>query len=385
MPTREKPTEAAKPDPEPLRVPVRLAERSYDVVVGDGLIARAGGYIAPLLARPSAVVVTDETVAGHHLEALEASLRAAGILPHSLSVAPGEGSKRFAVLEDLLERLLGLGVERKDTLIALGGGVVGDLVGFAASILRRGAPFVQIPTTLLAQVDSSVGGKTAINARAGKNLVGTFYQPRLVLADTGALATLSPRELRAGYAEVVKYGILGDAAFFDWLEDHGREVLALNPAAIARAVATSVAAKAAIVSADEREDGPRALLNLGHTFGHALEGATGYSERLLHGEGVAIGMCLAFRLSARLGYCPQSDPSRIAAHLAAMGLPTRLADIPGGALRVDELLALMQQDKKVVDGRVTFILARGIGKAFIDREVGLAEVRALLLEEGARP
>ncbi|NWG46728.1 MAG: 3-dehydroquinate synthase [Alphaproteobacteria bacterium] len=367
----------------PIHVPIELGARSYDVVVGAGLIATAGRDLSPLLRRRRAVILTDRTVAGLWLPALERALADAGIACESIVVRPGEGAKSFGVFEEVLERLLTLGVERGDCLLALGGGVIGDLTGFAASVLRRGVPFVQIPTTLLAQVDSSVGGKTAINARAGKNLIGTFHQPRRVLADTGALATLPEREMKAGYAEVVKYGLLGDAAFFAWLEAHGRDVLARVPGALTHAVATSVRAKAAIVAADEHETGARALLNLGHTFGHALEAETGYSDRLLHGEGVAIGMALAFRLSEALGLAPPGEAARVTAHLAACGLPASLRDVPGTPLPADRLLAHMAQDKKVDDGRITFILARRIGEAVIERTVPLERVRDLLLSEGA--
>ncbi|MRX50245.1 3-dehydroquinate synthase [Paracoccus sp. S-4012] len=358
-------------------VPVALGARSYEVRIGPGLIARAGAEIAPLLARPRVAIVTDETVAALHLPALEAALKAEGIAASSLALPPGEGTKSWAALERVVEWLVAGKVERRDVVVAFGGGVIGDLAGFAAAILRRGVRFVQIPTTLLAQVDSSVGGKTGINSAQGKNLVGAFHQPSLVLADTAVLGTLAPRDFRAGYGEVAKYGLLGDAGFFQWLEAHGPG-LADDPEGIVHAVARGVGMKAGIVSRDETEEGERALLNLGHTFGHALEAATGYDgQRLLHGEGVAIGCALAFDLSARLGLVAQELPSRVAAHFAAVGLPSRLGDVPG--LPDDEaLIALMGQDKKVQDGRLRFVLARGIGEAFVAQDVPMEAVRATL-------
>ncbi len=367
----------------PVAVPVALGERSYEVLVGPGLIAEAGTRLIAALDARRVAIVTDENVAALHLAPLRASLKQAGLSVVEIILPAGEGTKCFAELERLLDQLLAARIERRDVVLALGGGVMGDLAGFAASILRRGVVFVQVPTTLLAQVDSSVGGKTGINTGHGKNLVGAFHQPRLVLADTSALDTLPARELRAGYAEVVKYGLIGDAPFFDWLEVNGAAVLAGDPAARAHAVVTSVASKAGVVSRDERETGERALLNLGHTFGHALEAATGFSDRLLHGEGVAIGLCLAFDLSASLGLAPAEDAVRVRHHLAAMGLPTRPMDIPGAAslgnlLAPDALIAHMAQDKKVKAGRVTFILARGIGQAFITDRVELDQARAVL-------
>jgi len=358
-------------------VPVELGARGYEVRIGPGLLARAGEAIAPLLARPRVAIVTDETVAGLHLPALEAALAGAGIATAALALPPGEATKSWAMLERAVEWLLAERVERRDVVVAFGGGVIGDLAGFAAAVLRRGVRFVQIPTTLLAQVDSSVGGKTGINSARGKNLVGAFHQPSLVLADTAVLGTLTPRDFRAGYGEVAKYGLLGDAGFFAWLERHGPG-LAADPAALVHAVRRGVEMKAGIVARDETEEGERALLNLGHTFGHALEAATGYDgRRLLHGEGVAIGCALAFDLSARLGLCAQELPSRVAAHLAAVGLPSRLADVPG--LPDDEaLIGLMAQDKKVQDGRLRFVLARGIGEAFVADGVPMEAVRATL-------
>ncbi|WP_149142125.1 3-dehydroquinate synthase [Gemmobacter caeruleus] len=360
-------------------VPVALGARSYEVRIGRGLIGRAGAEIAPLLRRKRVAIVTDETVAAHHLAALEAALAAEGIACTSLALPPGEATKGWPQFARCVEWLLEQKVERRDVVVAFGGGVIGDLVGFAASVLRRGVRFVQIPTTLLAQVDSSVGGKTGINTAQGKNLVGAFHQPSLVLADIDALDTLAPRDFLAGYGEVVKYGLLGDADFFDWLEVNG-PALAADPARRQRAVRRSVEMKAEIVARDETEEGDRALLNLGHTFCHALEKATGYSDRLLHGEGVAIGCALAFELSQRLGLCSQEAPSRVRAHLRAMGMKVDLADIPGDLPDAAGLLALMGQDKKVVDGRLRFILARGIGAAFVADDVPGEAVTAVLTE-----
>jgi 3-dehydroquinate synthase len=361
-------------------VPVALGARSYEVRIGPGLLARAGDEIAPLLRRPRVAVVTDDTVAGHHLLTLATALETRGIAMTAVSVPAGEGSKSWAQLGRVTDWLIEHRVERRDLVIALGGGVVGDLAGFCAAILRRGVRFVQIPTSLLAQVDSSVGGKTGINSSFGKNLVGAFHQPSLVLADTDILASLPARHMRAGYGEVVKYGLLGDATFYDWLERHGAAVLAGDRAAVTHAVTRSVEMKAGIVARDETEEGERALLNLGHTFCHALEAATGYSDRLLHGEGVAIGCLLAFQLSARLGLCPQEAPSRVAAHLRDLGLKARLADIPGGLPPAAHLVDLMGQDKKVVDGRLRFILARGIGQAFVADDVPRAAVLDVLAD-----
>jgi 3-dehydroquinate synthase len=371
-------------------VRVDLAGRSYDIRIGPGLLAGAGAHIGPLLPRPFTVIVTDETVAGLHLETLKTGLAQAGIRAEAIVLPPGEATKSMARLTEVVERMLELKVERDDLIVALGGGVIGDLAGFAAAVLRRGVDFVQIPTSLLAQVDSSVGGKTGVNSAHGKNLIGAFHQPRLVLADIGLLDTLPPREFLAGYGEVVKYGLLGDAGFFEWLESNGPAMRDGDRAARTRAVRRCCEMKAEIVARDEHEHGDRALLNLGHTFGHALEAATGYSARLLHGEGVAIGMTLAFEVSARLGLCAQECPSRVRAHLAVMGMKKDLADIEGALPGADGLMALMGQDKKVRQGRQTFILARGIGEAFVCREVDLAVVRGVLEEglrgrEGARP
>lgn len=362
-------------------VHVPLGDRAYDVLIGPDLLAEAGRLIAGRLGKARCGIVTDENVAKHHLAALEASLRAEGRHKGSIVLPAGEPTKSFRELGPLCERLLELGLERGDLVVAFGGGVIGDLAGFAAGILRRGVRFVQIPTTLLAQVDSSVGGKTGINTPQGKNLIGVFHQPSLVIADTDVLKTLPPREMRAGYAEVVKYGLLGDANFFRWLEAAYDGVFGFDLETLVTAIETSVKAKAAIVERDEHETGDRALLNLGHTFGHALEAWTGYSDRLLHGEGVAIGMCLAFRFSERLGLCPEGTAARVAAHIAAVGLPTKIADIPGSTADAAELVRLMGQDKKVKDGRLTFILVRDIGQAFVSRDVDEATVRDFLASE----
>ena len=362
------------------KVTVDLGDRKYDILVGRGLIANAATHLKPLLRRQRVAIVTDEAVAKLHLPSLQKSLDAAGIRHSAIVLPQGEGTKSFAELERLTEWLLGESIERGDLVIALGGGVIGDLTGFAASILRRGVDFAQIPTTLLSQVDSSVGGKTGINTKHGKNLAGAFHQPRLVLADTDALETLSMREFLAGYAEVVKYGLIGDRDFFDWLEANLDRLKQGDIDARIHAIVKSCEAKAATVAADEREGGVRALLNLGHTFGHALEAATGFSQRLVHGEGVAIGMALAFELSARLGLCSGQDATRVRNHLERAGLPFRLSDVQGGLPDADTLISLMGQDKKVVDGTLTFILARGIGEAFITRDVDPGALRELLRE-----
>jgi 3-dehydroquinate synthase len=359
-------------------VTVDLGDRSYEVRIGPDLIACAGAEIGPLLRRNRVAVVTDETVAAHHLPALTAALEAAGIHVSVLVLPPGEATKNWDHLARCTDWLLDQKVERRDLVLAFGGGVIGDLVGFATAILRRGVRFVQLPTTLLAQVDSSVGGKTGINTAQGKNLVGAFHQPSLVLADIGVLTSLADRDFLSGYGEVVKYGLLGDAAFFEWLEHHGPAIRAGEQAALLHAVTRSVQMKAGIVSRDETEEGERALLNLGHTFCHALEKATGYSDRLLHGEGVAIGCALAFDLSARLGLCSQEEPGRVRAHLSAMGMKVDLSDIPGDLPDPEALIALMAQDKKVIDGKLRFVLARGIGKAFVAENVPGDAVRGVL-------
>ena len=362
------------------RLTVGLGARSYDILIGAGLLGGAGGHIRPLLPRPFTVIVTDETVAGLHLETLQAGLATEGIESEAIILPPGEGTKNMAALTDVVERLLAAKVERDDLIIAFGGGVIGDLAGFAAAVLRRGVDFVQVPTTLLAQVDSSVGGKTGVNAPQGKNLIGAFHQPRLVLADIDVLGTLAPRDFLAGYGEVAKYGLLGDEAFFTWLEANAPAMAAGDQSARAYAVRRSCEMKAEIVARDEKERGDRALLNLGHTFGHALEAATGYSDRLLHGEGVAVGCALAFEVSARMGLCAQEAPSRVRAHLDAMGMKKDLADIPGDLPGPEGLIELMYQDKKVRQGKLTFIMARGIGQAFVTRDTDLDVVRQVLAD-----
>lgn len=364
----------------PLLVPVALGDRSYEILIGQGLIASAGSRIAELGAR-NVGVVTDENLAALHLDRLMTSLSDTGLKPYPIVMPAGEATKSFAHVEAVSNGLLDARIERGDVVVAFGGGVIGDLAGFAAAILRRGVRVVQMPTSLLAQVDSSVGGKTGINTAHGKNLIGAFHQPSLVLADSGVLDTLPEREFRAGYAEVAKYGLIEDAAFFDWLEAEWRAVFDGGPART-RAIAKSCEAKAAIVARDEFETGDRALLNLGHTFGHALEAAVKYDgTRLVHGEGVAIGMALAFRFSKRLGLASGQDAVRVARHLEAVGLPTRVQDIPGDVGDADRLVELMAQDKKVRRGALTFILAKGIGQSFIAKDVDVAEVRAFLTEE----
>ncbi|WP_458790582.1 3-dehydroquinate synthase [Yoonia sp. MH D7] len=350
-------------------VHVNLPGREYDIHIGPGLLIEAGNLIAPFGGRRHVAIITDETVAGLHLSALQAGLAAAGITSQALALPAGEATKCWAEVERTCDFLLDQKVERGDIVIAFGGGVIGDLAGFAASVLRRGVRFVQIPTSLLAQVDSSVGGKTGINTRHGKNLIGAFHQPTLVLADTALLGTLAPRDFLAGYGEVVKYGLLGDLKFFEWLEKMAPAMAVGDMDARVQAVTKSVQMKADIVARDETEQGDRALLNLGHTFCHALEAATGYSDRLLHGEGVAIGCAMAFELSARLGLCSQESPSRVRAHLRDMGTKVDLRDIEGDLPDAEALLNLMGQDKKVVAGQLRFILAREIGDAFITSDV----------------
>jgi 3-dehydroquinate synthase len=373
---------------DPITLDVALGERAYEIVIGRDVLNSLGARVAGLRPGARTAIVTDRTVARHWLEKTEASLTQAGISTSHVVVEEGEGSKSYAGLERVSEALIAAKIERNDLVIALGGGVVGDLAGFAAAILRRGVDFVQVPTSLLAQVDSSVGGKTGINSPQGKNLLGAFHQPILVVADTSVLDTLSPRQFRAGYAEVAKYGVLGDEGFFAWLEaNHGD--LFKGGAGREYAIATSCRAKAAIVARDERETGDRALLNLGHTFGHALEAATGFSDRLFHGEGVAIGMVLAAQLSAQLGMIAQVDAARIERHLAEVGLPTHLKDIAGfaqeGLADADALMALMAQDKKVRRGRLTFILLEAIGRAVISADVEPALVRDFLKAKLAEP
>ncbi len=362
-------------------VAVELGARRYEIHIGAGLLQHAGDAIARLAPHSRCAIVTDANVATHCLAALEASLKAAGISSRNIVIEPGEASKSWPVFTRVCDAVLEARLERGDIIIALGGGVVGDLTGFAAASIRRGMRCVQIPTTLLAQVDSSVGGKTAINSEHGKNLIGAFHQPSLVLIDTDVLATLPDREFRAGYAEVAKYGLIDDAAFFAWLEANWREIFARGPA-LTHAIAVSCRSKAAIVARDETETGDRALLNLGHTFGHALETITRFnSRRLVHGEGVAIGLACAFRLSARLKHCSREDAQRVEAHLRAVGLPTCFRDIAGWNAGADSILDAMYQDKKVERGALTFILARGIGQSFIARHVAASDVKSFLRDE----
>ena len=353
----------------PQRLRVALGARGYDIVVGGGLLDRAGALLAPAIRQKRAVVVTDAHVAKLHLARFAAGLAAAGITAETITLPPGEATKDFSHFAKLCDDILAFGIERATPIVALGGGVVGDLAGFAAASLLRGLDLVQVPTTLLAQVDSSVGGKTAIDTRHGKNLVGAFHQPVLVLADIDTLATLPRRELLSGYAEVVKYGLARDRGFYAWLEANGAALIAGDAAVRGQAVLQSCAAKAAVVAADERDDGERALLNFGHTFGHALEAATGFGDKLIHGEAVALGMQLAFDLSVRLGFCKPEAADRVRRHLTAIGLPTALPELAGGTLTAEALLLHMQKDKKVRDGRISLILARGIGEAFICRDV----------------
>ncbi|MEM9179624.1 MAG: 3-dehydroquinate synthase [Pseudomonadota bacterium] len=366
---------------EPNRVRVELEERSYDILIGGQLLARAGELLQPFLKQARVFVLSDETVWALHGDSLTAGLKAANVSVHEKVLPAGEGTKNWALLGETLDWLLQTGAGRDDVLIAFGGGVIGDLTGLAASLLKRGMQFVQVPTTLLAQVDSSVGGKTAVNTTHGKNLVGAFYQPRLVLADTDVLATLPERERQAGYAEIIKYGLINDRRFFDWLTEHGDKVLALETTAIAEAVAVSCQAKADIVAQDEREGGVRALLNLGHTFGHALEAENGYRANLLHGEAVGTGMVLALRYSARLGLMSVQDAEQGAAVIAKSGLTAEISSLPGGPYQAEALVTAMQQDKKARAGRVPLILAKGLGEAFIYPDADLSDVRAFLTEE----
>jgi 3-dehydroquinate synthase len=364
-------------------IPVGLGARAYDVVVGTGLIDTAGQRIAPFLKRRRVAIVTDTIVGEHHGERLAVSLEQAGVAVDMILVPPGEETKSFEGLADVSDRLLALGLERGDMVIAFGGGVVGDLTGFAAAIYKRGIDFIQIPTTLLAQVDSSVGGKTAIDTPRGKNLIGAFHQPRLVLADLDILATLPARELVCGYAEIIKYGLLGDFAFFEWLEANVAAVLERDTAALVRAVGRSVQMKAEIVAEDEKEAGRRALLNLGHTFGHAVEGEMGFGDALKHGEAVGLGMAQAFRFSARQGLCSTQDAVRAQAAIKAAGLPTLLSDIRPEPFSADALVAHCAQDKKAEGGTLTFVLVRAIGDAFVAKDVDRAVLRDFLIEEGA--
>jgi 3-dehydroquinate synthase len=363
------------------KVRVDLGARAYDILIGSGLTAEAGTHLRHLAPGAACAIVTDEHVAALHLPALEKALDLAGIRHSRVVVAPGEESKSFEVFARVCDAVIEARLERGDMIIALGGGVIGDLAGFAAAAVRRGMRFVQMPTTLLAEVDSSVGGKTGINSRHGKNLIGAFHQPSLVLADTGLLATLPAREFRAGYAEVVKYGLIGDVGFYEWLEANWRAVFAGGPERV-HAIATSCAAKAAIVARDEHEQGDRALLNFGHTFGHAFERLVYYDgSRLVHGEGVAIGMACAMRFSARTGLCSRQDQVRAESHLRAAGLPVRITDIPGWTANADDILEAMRQDKKVERGSLTFILARAIGDCFVAKNVDAAEIHSFLQDE----
>jgi len=367
--------------PDRVVVPVALEDRAYNIHVGRHLLCEAAALIAKLAPGAKVAVVTDQSVGALHGPALDACLQQEGIAATRITIPPGEASKSYGQFVELCDALLAANIERNDLVIALGGGVVGDLAGFAASVLRRGVRLVQIPTSLLAQVDSSVGGKTGINSSHGKNLIGAFHQPALVIADTALLDTLSEREFKAGYAEVVKYGLIDDPVFFDWCEVNWSRVIAGGPERD-YAVAVACCAKAAVVARDELEEGDRALLNLGHTFGHALERLTNYdSSRLVHGEAVAIGLALAFRFSQRLGLCPGQDAIRLARHLDAVGLPSRLQQVPGGAGSADEIVAAMAQDKKVRRGVLTFILVRGIGKSFIAPGVAADEVKAFIEAE----
>ncbi|HEY2446333.1 MAG TPA: 3-dehydroquinate synthase [Rhizomicrobium sp.] len=359
------------------QVSVLLGDRSYAVHVGSGLMDRAGALLAPF-ARGAVTIVTDRNVAGLHLDRFAIALRKSGIEPQPIVIDPGENTKSFRGFEQLANALLSANVERDGLIVAFGGGVVGDLAGFAAGVLKRGVAYAQVPTTLLAQVDSSVGGKTAINTPHGKNLVGLFHQPRIVIADTAFLTTLPRREYFAGYSEVVKYGALGDADFFAWLESHVAQLNDREAGTLVHAVAQSCRTKARIVGRDERETGERALLNLGHTFAHALEAATGYSDRLIHGEAVAIGLVLALQLSAHLGFCAPSEAERLERHLRAMSLPVRIAEIPGPRPDADELIAYMAHDKKSRGGRMSFVLVHGIGRAFTTSDVAVDALRALL-------
>ncbi len=372
------PLRTVETEAESATVRVALGERAYDIAIGRGLLGSLGRRIAALKPGARAAIVTDTTVERLLLAPAQAALAEAGVAATHVGVPPGEGAKTVAIFERVCEALIAARIERGDVVVALGGGVVGDLAGFCAAVVRRGLDYVQVPTTLLAQVDSSVGGKTGINSRHGKNLIGAFHQPILVVADTALLDTLPAREFRAGYAEVVKYGLIGDAGFFAWLEANADDLFAGAGAAREHAIAVSCRMKAEIVARDERETGDRALLNLGHTFGHAFEAAAGFSDRLLHGEAIALGMTLAFEFSARLGLAPQADAERVKRHLGKVGLPTHISDVSGGMPGVDGLMDLMAQDKKVRRGRLTFILARRIGEAFVAPDIDAAEVRAFL-------
>ncbi len=361
-------------------VTVDLGERSYDIVIGAGLIARAGDFLADVAPARRVIIVTDENVASHWLQALETALTVANYQFLTRILTPGEQTKTLDQIDALTDWILESGVDRKTTIIALGGGVIGDLSGFAAAITLRGLPFVQIPTTLLAQVDSSVGGKTAVDTRHGKNLIGAFYQPRLVLVDTDTLSTLPARQVAAGYAEVVKYGLINDLAFFEWCEANSHAILDGDAVATRHAIEMSCRAKAAIVAQDEHESDTRALLNLGHTFGHAFEAEAGFDDLLLHGEGVAFGTVCAFELSHRLELCSGQEAERVRSHFTEIGLPTNIEGIAKPHWTPDVILTHMGKDKKTDGGNLTFILARGIGQAYIDRDVPIDTLRALLLD-----
>jgi 3-dehydroquinate synthase len=357
---------------------VELGDRSYDIHVGSDLLSQAGSLIKPVIRAKRVIIVTDENVAPLYLNSLEKSLESEGLTSESIILPAGEQTKSISHFEQLIDQILDLKIDRKCALIALGGGVIGDLTGYAAASVLRGIDFVQIPTTLLSQVDSSVGGKTGINTRHGKNLIGAFYQPRLVLADIDTLDSLPKREVLAGYAEVAKYGLINDLKFFEWLEETGIALCNGNKEHRRKAVLISCQSKAKIVAEDETEQGIRALLNLGHTFGHTLEAETGFNDTLLHGESVGLGICMAFDLSAHLGLCTKSDADRTRAHYAAVGLPTRPTDINGVSWDTDALLDHMQSDKKVENGKVTFILAKGIGGAFIARDINMDDARHIV-------
>ncbi len=364
---------------------LELGSRAYAIEIGHGLLAQLPSLLKPLLARPKLAIVTDSNIAPLYGEKLQQLLQKAGIESNLFTVEAGESAKSFAVLEHLCNDLLAAKIERDDVVLALGGGVIGDLTGFAAAILRRGCRFVQFPTSLLAQVDSSVGGKTGINSPLGKNLIGAFCQPSLVVIDPEVLATLPPRHLRAGYAEIVKYGLINNAGFFNWLEENGVKLLAGNAPATIHAIKTSCAAKAAIVARDERETGERALLNLGHSFGHALEALTGFGERLYHGEAVALGIALAFRFSTALGLCPPEQARRVVSHFDALGLPTKIAAIdPEGSITAEAMLGTMLQDKKMRGGHLTLILARAIGDSVLEHDVDMTALKEFLLKETTR-
>ncbi len=365
---------------EPAVVKVALGDRAYDIVVGRNALASLGQRVASLRPGAKAAIVTDDNVARAHLKSAQTALERAGISSSSVVVPAGENSKRISGFETVCEALIGARMERGDIVIALGGGVIGDLTGFAAATVRRGIDFVQVPTSLLAQVDSSVGGKTAINSQHGKNLIGAFHQPVLVIADTALLDTLPERQMRSGYAELVKHGFVRDAAFFSWLDNNWREVFSGGPAR-EEAVARSVAIKAAVVARDERENGDRQVLNFGHTFGHALEADAGFSERLLHGEAISIGMALAFSYSAAKGVMPTQEAQRAISHFDAVGLPTKLAQVTGGVSNADRLMDLMAQDKKVKRGKLTLILSRGIGDAYVAPDADPSEIRDFLSEQ----